>query len=203
MAEATSAPPAMESTLPTPSPDAPMRLSESATTVRDADVTPEAVKQLINDSIEGGGYHYFPITNDATVDSAARRISSDGFVSALREWTANVHNGQTSAEVVATGQLLYNLAVKSGDTKLALGILSDYQILGTNTAQALQAMSIIKNQTPEGKLYLMNKDVQRLNEGMSERAKRKHGEVRIDPKLADAFLKAETDGDGKEMKKTF
>ena len=79
--------------------------------MRDSLATPEGVKQLINDSIEDGGYHYFPITNDATVESAAARIQDNGYNSVLRDWTASVRNGQTGAELAVTGQLLYDAAV--------------------------------------------------------------------------------------------
>lgn len=154
-------------------PNAPAKVSETVTTVRDSLATPEGVKQLINDSIEDGGYHYFPITNDATVESAAARIRENGYDSVLRDWTAAVRNGQTGAELAVTGQLLYNAAVKSGDTRLALDILSDYQLLGTNTAQGLQAMRLIKNQTPEGKLYLFNKAVDKMYNSLSDKAKAK------------------------------
>lgn len=152
-------------------PSTPAKVSETATTVRDSVATPEGVKQLINDSIEDGGYHYFPITNDATVDSAAARIQEKGYDSVLRDWTASVRNGQTGAELAVTGQLLYDAAVKGGDTGLALDILSDYQLLGTNTAQGLQAMRLIKNQTPEGKLYLFKKTVDNMYDSLSDRAK--------------------------------
>lgn len=154
-------------------PNAPAKVSETVTTVRDSLATPEGVKQLINDSIEDGGYHYFPITNDATAESAAARIRENGYDSVLHDWTAAVRNGQTGAELAVTGQLLYDAAVKGGDTRLALDILSDYQMLGTNTAQGLQAMRLIKNQTPEGRLYLFNKTVDNMYDSLSDKAKAK------------------------------
>lgn len=154
-------------------PNAPAKVSDTITTVRDSLATPEGVKQLINDSIEDGGYHYFPITNDATAESAAARIRENGYDSVLHDWTAAVRNGQTGAELAVTGQLLYDAAVKGGDTRLALDILSDYQMLGTNTAQGLQAMRLIKNQTPEGRLYLFNKTVDNMYDSLSDKAKAK------------------------------
>lgn len=167
------------------------RLSQTAETVRDAAVTPDAVKQSINENIEAGGYRYIPESNADAVASAHSEISSKGFDSVLREWTAKVNRGKTSNDLAATGAVLYNEAIRSGNTKLALDILSDYQILGTNTAQGLQAASIIKNLTPDGQLYIMQKDVKKLNDSRSERAKRKRPEgYKIDPELADAYLNA-------------
>ena len=167
------------------------RLSQTVETVRDASVTPDAVKQSINENIENGGYRYIPESNADAVASAHSEISSKGFDSVLREWTAKVNRGKTSNDLAATGAVLYNEAIRSGNTKLALDILSDYQILGTNTAQGLQAMRIIKDLTPEGQLYIMQQDVAKLNDNRSESAKRKNPEgYKIDPALADAYLNA-------------
>lgn len=167
------------------------RLSQTVETVRDAAVTPDAVKQSINENIENGGYRYIPESNADAVASAHSEISSKGFDSVLREWTAKVNRGKTSNDLAATGAVLYNEAIRSGNTKLALDILSDYQILGTNTAQGLQAMRIIKDLTPEGQLYIMQQDVAKLNDNRSESAKRKNPEgYKIDPALADAYLNA-------------
>ena len=167
------------------------RLSQTAETVRDAGITPDAVKQSINENIENGGYRYIPESNDAATASARSAISSKGFDSVLREWTAKVYQGKTGSDLSATGAILYNEAIQSGNTKLALDILSDYQLLGTNTAQGLQAMRIIKDLTPDGQLYIMQQDVKKLNDSRSEKAKRKSPEgYKIDPELADAFINA-------------
>lgn len=173
------------------SPDTPTRLSQTVETVRDAAVTPDAVKQSINENIENGGYRYIPESNADAVASARASIKENGYDSVLRSWTESVARGKTSNDLFATGAVLYNAAIQSGNTKLALDILSDYQLLGTNTAQGLQAASIIKNLTPDGQLYIMQKDVKKLNDSRSEKAKRKNPEgYKIDPELADAFINA-------------
>ena len=161
------------------------RLSQTAETVRDAAVTPDAVKQSINENIENGGYRYIPESNADAVASARAGIKESGYDSVLRSWTADVARGKTSNDLFATGAVLYNEAIQSGNTKLALDILTDYQLLGTNTAQGLQAASIIKNLTPDGQLYIMQKDVKKLNDSLSETAKRKAA-----PKTKDADVTA-------------
>ena len=44
------------------------RLSQTVETVRDAAVTPDAVKQTINENIENGGYRYIPESNADAVE---------------------------------------------------------------------------------------------------------------------------------------
>lgn len=190
-AKATNPNTTVRSPLSPTSPDTPTRLSQTVETVRDAAVTPDAVKQAINENIENGGYRYIPESNADAVASARASIKENGYDSVLRSWTAKVNQGNTSNDLSATGAVLYNEAIRSGNTKLALDILSDYQMLGTNTAQGLQAMRIIKDLTPEGQLYIMQQDVAKLNDNRSESAKRKNPEgYKIDPALADAYLNA-------------
>ena len=47
------------------------RLLQTVETVRDAAVTPDAVKQSINENIENGGYRYIPESN-ADAEASAR-----------------------------------------------------------------------------------------------------------------------------------
>lgn len=51
------------------------RLSQTAETVCDAAVTPDAVKQSINENIENGGYRYIPESNADAVASARAGIN--------------------------------------------------------------------------------------------------------------------------------
>ena len=66
------------------------RLSQTVETVRDAAVTPDAVKQSINENIENGGYRYIPESNADAVASARSAIAEKGYERVLRDWTADV-----------------------------------------------------------------------------------------------------------------
>lgn len=174
-----------------PGPDTPTRLSQTVETVRDAAVTPDAVKQDINTGIEEGKYRYIPESNADAVSSARSEIAKKGYESVLRDWTAEVRNGKTSNDLAATGAVLYNEAIRSGNTKLALDILSDYQILGTNTAQGLQAMRIIKDLTPQDRLYMVKKSIDKLYNNLSDGAKKKLPDgFNINEELLDRFVDA-------------
>ena len=66
------------------------RFSQTVETVRDAAVTPDAVKQSINENIENGGYRYIPESNADAVASARSAIAEKGYERVLRDWTADV-----------------------------------------------------------------------------------------------------------------
>ena len=96
-----------------------------------------------------GGFSHIPITNDATVRKATATIESKGdFQSAVRDWFRDSDSGKTGAELVATGAILYNNAINSGDAKLAVEILTSYVNMSRNTARGLQAQRILKNAIP-------------------------------------------------------
>ena len=168
------------------------RLSQTAETVRDAAVTPDAVKQTINENIENGGYRYIPESNADAVASARASIKENGYDSVLRSWTADVARGKTSNDLFATGAVLYNEAIQSGNTRLALDILTDYQLLGTNTAQGLQAMRIIKDLTPQDRVYMIKKSIDKLYNNLSDRAKKKLPDgFNINEELVNQFVNAQ------------
>lgn len=163
--------------------------SQTPYTVQNSPVTTEEMSQLIDQNREVGGYRYIPITNDATTQAAAERIQRDGWDGTLRAWSNDVHAGKTGAQLAATGALLYNNAVNSGNTSLALDILSDYTMLGRNTARGLQAMKIIQSLTPDARLYMIEKQVDQL----SETLKNVPDGITIPQELKDAYRAAETE----------
>lgn len=168
------------------------RLSQTAETVRDAGITPEAVKQDINTGIENGKYRYIPESNADAVASVRSAIADKGYENVLRDWTADVRSGKTSNDLAATGAILYNEAVQSGNTKLALDILTDYQLLGTNTAQGLQAMRIIKDLTPQDRVYMIKKSIDKLYNNLSDGAKKKLPDgFNINEELVNQFVNAQ------------
>lgn len=168
------------------------RLSQTVETVRDAAVTPDAVKQDINTGIEDGKYRYIPESNADAVSSVRSAIAKKGYESVLRDWTAEVRSGKTSNDLVATGAVLYNEAVQSGNTRLALDILTDYQLLGTNTAQGLQAMRIIKDLTPQDRVYMVKKSIDKLYNNLSDGAKKKLPDgFNINEELVNQFVNAQ------------
>ena len=66
------------------------RLSQTVETVRDAAVTPDTVKQSINENIENGGYRYIPESNADAEASVRSAIAEKGYESVLRDWAADV-----------------------------------------------------------------------------------------------------------------
>lgn len=161
------------------------RVSQSVVTEKGARVTPDEFVPLIENETVKGGFSFIPITNDATVQKAVAEIENSGWDSALREWTAKVRKGITSADVEAMGALLYNNAVNSGDFRLALDILADYNVSGRNAARALQARRILKTLTPQSRLYMIERSIQRMVDDM-----KLDNPITIPDDMVDAYINA-------------
>ena len=170
------------------------KLSASVPTVQNAPSTSPEFSALIDKTVSENGYRYIPITNNETVQNATQRIQKEGWERARANWTADVRSGKTSAEMMATGALLYNNAVNAGDLKAAADIMADYVAVGTNTAQALQARKIIQSMQPEMRLYMIERSVERMVKDLNL----PEG-VKISDSLKEEYLKATTDEQRNEI----
>lgn len=138
------------------------RVSQTAVTAKGAKVTPDEFVPLLEQNVAEGGLSYIPIRNSDTVQDAMDYISREGWTQALYNWKANVSAGKAGADLVAQGALLLNNAAHAGNKDLWLDILGTYQLLGTNTAQGLQAMRILKTLEPSDKLYMIRRSVDQM-----------------------------------------
>lgn len=137
-------------------------VSRTARTVKGAAATPDEFADLIDTEVAKGGLTYIRITNDEATQRAVKEITKNGWEQALADWTAAVKAGKASAEMSAMGALLLNNAANAGNKKAWLDILHTYQQMGTNAAQAVQAMRILKTLTPSDQLYMAERSLDEL-----------------------------------------
>ena len=167
------------------------RVSRTARTILEAAATPDSAVGDIGQAVVDGQFSYMPVTNQQATAAAEQTIRDKGWEQALADWRADVRSGQTSERTTAMGATLYNNAVNAGDTQAALDIAYDMSVAIRNGARATQAARILKTLTPSGKLYMLQKEVSRLNGDLTEQLTGQR-EIQIDEALADAYLNAET-----------
>lgn len=145
-------------------------VSRTAVSAKGAAVTPDEFVPLIESAVMDtktpSGLRFMPITNDETVESAKQTIMRDGWTATYGKWREDNRAGVVSPEHTALGAILYNNAVNSGDTALAMDILSDYAASNRLTARALQAARILKDLTPDGRLYLIRRSIEKVTEDL-------------------------------------
>lgn len=164
------------------------RVSRTVVTAKGAQVTPDEFVPLIENETMKGGFSFIPVSNNDVTQRATARISEKGWSRALADWTSDVRAGKAGDSITATGALLYNYAVNSGDTGLALSVLSDYAAAVRNSARGLQAARIMKTLTPSNRLYMMEQNIRNL----AERLGITDG-LHLDKELAQQYLDAQDD----------
>lgn len=162
------------------------RVSQTAVTVKGAKVTPDDFVDLLHKDVAEGKLSYIPITNNATTQAAIDHITKEGWEAAKAGWSAAVRAGKTGADLSAIGALLLNNAAKAGDKAAWREILHDYQRMGTNTAQGLQALRILKTLEPTDKLYMIKRSVEQMAEDLQV-------DVELDEELLHEYEEAETE----------
>lgn len=165
--------------------------------------TPDDLAAAMEEPTARGDYSYVRITNDAATQRARQSIGEAGSWETARDnFRMDVDKGNSGAELTARGALIlnhaaevYQQAKESGDVQAAnkakkewLTILSDVQKLGTNTAQGLQALKIIRNLIPQDKVQFMRIAVKNMVRDM-----RLNADIRLDEQLLTDYENATTD----------
>lgn len=175
-------------------------ISRSVRTVMEAQATPDAAIPAIENATVRGDFSYMSITDDMSKTRAQDVVKYKGWDAALRDWTADVRRGVVSKDTVALGATLYNNAINSGNTKLAIDILTDYVANIRAGAQATQAARLLKQMSPEYQLYAVQRSVANLQMELMQKYNDKAPNLVVDPALATAYLDALTSKAAKDIK---
>ena len=190
------------------------KTSQAVETLMEADITPEARQEQLNPYIKNGRFDYIPDTNKAQVSRATKKIANVGWEQAVKDFHDNVISGKSSKDLVAEGAILLNNAANSDASGRAyLDLANDFIEMAHRAGETLQAIKVLQQLSPSGRLYLMTKNVKAINESLTKGqrkaiAKKQEGsnyknisaediysnyEVKLDENLADEYMKAETE----------
>ncbi len=168
------------------------KVSQTVRTILEAKATPDEAIPTIEKMVTDGEFSYDVYTDKKAISDANARIEKKGFATALTDWASDTEKGKVSKESTALGWALYNNAANSGDIKTAMTVLNKMVQHQRSAAQALQATRILKKLSPEGQLYGAQRSVESLQQELTDKYGDKAPELKIDEKLAEQFLKAET-----------
>ena len=178
-------------------------ISATTSNVYGSQNTPDDLAEAMEEPVARGDFSYVRVSNDTATQRAQKAIEeSGGWQEARDNFRDDVNSGKAGAELSARGALILNHAAEvyeqakaSGNTEAAakakrewLNILSDVQKLGTNTAQGLQALRIIRNLMPQDKLQFAQIAVQKMVRDMNLGT-----DIQIDQKLLTDYENATTD----------
>ena len=181
------------------------RVSQAARTVYEAKATPAERLQTIEDVVAKGQVSDFPIENKITGNRARAKLKRDGWTKVYTDWIADVRAGKVSADLMAMGAHLLNNAGNNTEATAEqyAELFIEYAELNRNAGRSLQAARILKTLSPEGKLYGLQRYVDKMNEEAEQRASKKKGfdpekwakeqKITIDPELMQRYRDAKTD----------
>lgn len=190
------------------------KTSQAVETLMEADITPEARQEQLNPYIKNGRFDYIPDTNKAQVRRATKKIANVGWEQAVKDFHDNVISGKSSKDLVAEGAILLNNAANSDASGRAyLDLANDFIEMAHRAGETLQAIKVLQQLSPSGRLYLMTKNVKAINESLTKGqrkaiAKKQEGsnyknisaediysnyEVKLDKDLAAEYMNAKTD----------
>ena len=190
------------------------KTSQAVETLMEADITPEARQEQLNPYIKNGRFDYIPDTNKRQVNRATKKIAEVGWEQAVKDFHDNVTKGKSSKDLVAEGAILLNNAANSDASGRAyLDLANDFIEMAHRAGETLQAIKVLQQLSPSGRLYLMTKNVKAINESLTKGqrkaiAKKQEGsnykkisaediysnyEVKLDKDLAAEYMNAKTD----------
>lgn len=174
------------------------RVRRFARTALEAEITnPETIERLEQDIINGG-FSYQVRKDKASMDKAVKTIEEKGAMGALRQWMDVVEGRRTAnKDDMVLAQLLYVNAERSGDTNLAAQLAAQIAAEGTVAGQNVQALRLLKQATPEGRIYYMRKIVGKINEDLAKGKKidkiDEGAGVQLNEDLVRQYLEAENE----------
>jgi len=184
------------------------RVSRTAATVMGAEATPERRLDTIAQAVVDGKLSYEPIPNKLAENRARNKLKLRGWNDSVREWKEAVEQGRSGADLVAMGATLLNNAGNSeASGEEYVDLLTTYSDLLRRSGQAVQAAKILQKLTPEGRLYGIQKTIDKMNQKAMQKAKAgdfdpttgEFNGITLDPGLVEAFNNAKTDEERNEI----
>ena len=115
---------------------------------------------------------YVKTSNQYNTEIADRNIETNGPEKALTSLTTNVNdNKKITAVDIATGERLIEYFSKIGDKDRLQEAIQTTALAGTEAGQAVQAMSLLNHQTPQGQVVWIQRSIDKVNKDLAKRNK--------------------------------
>ena len=177
-----------------------LKVGEGARTIFEADATPDERIASLKAAVVNGNFGHIPVSNDTRSKNAVKKLAKEGWTKSVADFMAAVDSGKVDADTIALGAHLLNEAGNSKECsgKQYVELAMAYNDAVSGSGKALAAARILKTLTPEGKLYGMEKAVEKINKEIRKNNEKKKpgkqkAEVKLNEELVEDYLKAETD----------
>ncbi len=168
-------------------------VSYFARTMMEAGVTPDEALSEFEQAILDGTMSHEVITDKRALKYAQDTIKREGFDQALEDWSRDSARGKVGKKDLAVGMELYNQCVNNKDYKNAMKIAAELAAEATRAGQALQACRLLKQMSPDGQLYYLEKSVAKMNEEFKEKLGKRFEDIELDEELMEEFFTSESE----------
>lgn len=170
--------------------DTDRKMSRFANTGVNAEITSDEFAKTIEKEAAEGKFLYEVVHNKDLKEKAQASINKNGFDKSLEHWNYLIeNNSKITPEDIAIAQTLYNHAnnhfAKTGDRTAfneARKLFADMQLVYTLNGQVTQTARMMRNTTPDGNLYVLEKLIDNIN------SKSKKHKVELNGELAQKLL---------------
>ena len=160
------------------------------TAAESSNVHDEAVDEIVA-RMERGEFTYEPSGNQEQIDRANGLINHTGWERQLEQFQNKYRSGQAlTADDIVLGERLIQEAQSHGDYKTAVDLIADIAAIGTELGRAVQALSVLKRLTPQGKVQALKRVEERINSGLLEQGKQP---VKLPDEMLEQMLQAESE----------
>lgn len=162
------------------------RVRKSARTFMEAEATSDELVEAFQEGVARGEWSYTPRKDKDSVERAMYVLSGEnGIQKGFAQWDEVVQgNRQCTKDDIVLAEMLYKMASRNGDTPTAKQLAVELAAFSTINGQNVQAIRLLKKATPEGKLFYVQKVVEKLNSDIAKNNGNK--------KNASAFTSEET-----------
>ena len=160
------------------------------TAVESSNVDDTSVSMVMAD-MENGRFTYEPSGNQEQINKAYSQIGHSGYEQKLNDFQSKYRSGQAmTADDIVLGEALILEAQNHGDYQTAVDLIADVAAIGTELGKAVQALSVLKRLTPQGKVQALKRLEQRINAGLIEQGQ---NPVKLNDGLLEEMLQAESE----------
>ncbi len=178
------------------------RVREFVKTILESGVLTDEMVNEVDKQIVKGAASYLPLSNEKALTIAKEWLDNKGKGVTEKQWNdweiMKNRNHKVSAIDVAKGELLLRYAAQNNETKKVIQLTGELAEMATTAGQTVQAMRLLKKSSGIGKLYYIEKYVNRMNADYQAKYANKLAkgkeipQIKIDEDLALKLAQAKT-----------
>ncbi|MBS5661849.1 MAG: hypothetical protein KHW79_11310 [Clostridiales bacterium] len=169
------------------------KVRRTVRTAMEASGTPGELVDRLKVDIANDVYDYKVVSDKSAVSSAKDRLDKWGLEKCYQYWKSLVNEDRKiSKNDMALAEQMYIEAAHNGDFKVTQELMVDIAEEATRAGQNAQSIRLLKNLTPEGRIYKIDKLVYRIQKEIDRKTNGKAKTIEVDENLKKRMLNAKS-----------